>query len=407
MSTVHVEVTATGMAAGGDAIGREASGRIVFVEGALPGERVRVVLTQQRKDFARGHAVEVLDPSPLRVDAPCPAVALGCGGCQWQHVDRAAQGGLKRAIVADALRRIAHMDSPPLAADVLVAPATRTNLRVGVVDGRAGFRRRRGHDLVPVAECLVAHPALQELLAEGRFDGAEEVLLRVGVAGGERLVVAEPTASGVQVPEGVRVVAAADLRLDEPDLPAVHEDVAGRRWRVSALSFFQPSPQAAALLVDAVRVAAGPVPDDAVVLDAYAGVGLLGGSFGPGRLLAVESSAWAAADARWNLADLDAVVMEGEVAEAVPAIAQDMADGEQIDLVIADPARPGLGRSAATALAHVGAPRLVLVSCDPASLARDVGLLHGLGYRLASAQVLDLFPNTFHVEVVAGFERVG
>ena len=376
------------MAAGGDALAREPSGRVVFVEGALPGERVVVELTQQRKDFSRGRVVDVLDPSPDRIlDA-----ASGCGGCQWRHIAPDAQARLKRDVVADALRRIAKMADPPLALDVLRPDdARRTTVRAGVADGRAGFRRRHGHDLVLGHDCPIAHPLVHEVLREGAFDGADEVVVRISLATGERLVVADPTAAGVLVPDDVMVVS-----VGEP--VAINEDAAGRRWRVSAESFFQPSPGAADLLAAAVQAAAGDGAER--VLDAYAGVGLLGGSMAPDRLIAVESSASAVADAQVNLADLDATVVQGEVADVVSG-----AGPGDVDLVVADPARPGLGRAAATALAGAGAPRLVLVSCDPASLARDVVLLDGLGYRLLSAQVLDLFPDTFHVEVVTAFER--
>lgn len=361
-----MELTTTAMAAGGDALAREPGGRVVFVEGALPGERVVVALTQQRKDFARGVVVEVLEPSPDRVaDADD---GQGCGGCQWRHIDLGAQRRFKRDIVADALRRIAKRPDAPLADDVLAPEdARRTSVRAGVTaDGRAGFRRRHGHELVVDHDCPIAHPLVNDVLRDGRFPGVDEVVVRVSLATGE-----------VQVN-------------GEPD--AVNEDAAGRRWRISAESFFQPSPGAATLLADAVRA------EGASVLDAYAGVGLLGGSLAPEQLVAVESSPSAAADAQVNLADLDATVVQAEVAEAVPQLGR-------FDLVVADPARPGLGKAAAAALAGAGAERLVLVSCDPASLARDVVLLDGLGYPLASAQVLDLFPHTFHVEVVTAFER--
>ena len=376
------------MAAGGDALAREPSGRVVFIEGALPGERVVVELTQERKYFSRGRVVDVLDPSPDRLTD----VGADCGGCQWRHIAPAAQARLKREIVADALRRIAKLDTPPLAPDVLLPDdPRRTTVRAGVADGRAGFRRRHGHDLVVGHDCPIAHPLVHEVLREGSFDGADEVVVRVSLATGERLVVADPRADGVRVPSDVMVVSTG-----EP--AAINEDAAGRRWRVSAESFFQPSPGAADLLAATVRTAAGDGAE--FVVDAYAGVGLLGGSMAPARLVAVESSPSAVADAQVNLADLDATVVEGEVADVVSG-----AGAGEVDLVIADPARPGLGRAAATALAEAGAPRLVLVSCDPASLARDIGLLDGLGYRLLSAQVLDLFPHTFHLEVVTAFER--
>jgi 23S rRNA (uracil1939-C5)-methyltransferase len=398
------------MAAGGDAIAREPSGRVVFVEGALPGERVVVSLVQQKRDFARGRVVSVLDASPDRVAPPCPFVEAGCGGCQWQHIAPEAQGRLKREIVVDALRRIGRRDDAAevVAPSVAQAWGPRTTVRAAVSSGeaagegaadagRAGLRRRHSHQVVPLSSCLVAHPLVAEVLAEGRFDGCDEVTVRAGVATGERLVVADPTADGVSVPADVMVVPVA------APFASVREDVAGRRWQVSALSFFQPGPEAAGALAEAVGRAAAGAGAGGVVLDAYAGVGLLGGSVGAERVVAVESSPWAVADAVVNLYDQNALVVEGEVADAVPGLGSRLGD---VDLVIADPARTGLGRSAAAALASVGAPVLVLVSCDPASFARDAALLDGLGYRLAGADVLDLFPHTFHVEVLGRFERV-
>ena len=374
------------MAAGGDALGREPGGRVVFAEGALPGERVVVELLVDKRDFAKGRVVDVLDAAAERVGEPG-----ACGACSWAHIEPAAQSRFKREVVADALRRIAKVGDSVLAPSVPRIDAPRTTVRAAVdAEGRAGFRRRHSHDVVTAAEhrCPIVHPALSSLMAEGRFAGCDEATLRLGAATGERLVVADPVADGVRVPDDVAVVTVA-----EP-FAAVREDVAGRRWQVSALSFFQPSPEAAEALVAAVGRWPG-----ARVVDAYAGVGVLGGSVGAASVAAIESSPWSAADAKVNLADLDAVVLEGEVADCAGAVEGD------VDVVIADPARPGLGPSAAAALASVDAPVLVLVSCDPASFARDVGLLAAHGYDVERAEVLDLFPHTFHVEVVSRFAR--
>jgi 23S rRNA (uracil1939-C5)-methyltransferase len=391
-----VRLTPTAVAAGGDAIARDEHGRVVFVNGALPGETVQAEIVEERADFARARVVEVVEPSPGRRVPPCPSVAAGCGGCQWQHVEPAEQGRLKRAIVVDALRRIAHMPERVVADGVRSVPegAYRTSLRLAVEDGRAVYRRRRAHDGVPVDACLVAHPRLAELVVAGRFGEAREVVLRVS-ATGERLVLARPTAAGVDVPGDVAVAGA-----DRPSAArrvAVTEEVAGRRWRVSAASFFQSGPAAAELVVQAVGEAVGPAPG--TVVDAYAGVGVLGGSLDAARLVAVEQQAAAARDARWNLRDLPAEVVVEEVAR------WDAAAVGPVDAVVADPARSGLGRSAVAALTRAEVPRLVLVSCDPASLARDTGLLGAAGYDLDAVQVLDLFPNTFHVETVATFLR--
>lgn len=407
MADPEVDLVPTAMAAGGDALARGDDGRVVFVEGALPGERVRVRLTETRRDYARGVAVEILEPSPDRVVPPCPTLARGCGGCTWQHVDPEAQGRLKAAIVLDALRRIAHLADPPVPRPVAVpGTALRTTARLAVSPaGRPGHRPRRsapgshGPDTaIETDTCLAAHPLLEELVVDGRFPGAGEVILRVGVASGERLVRVDGRASVVEVPGDVTVV-----REGTRPLAYVHEEVAGRRFRVSPDSFFQPGPVAAAALVAAVsEAAAGALGPGKHLVDAYAGTGLFGSVLGAAsgaRVTAVESGRAAVADARSNLADLDARVVAVEVGR------WQAARSGRADLVVADPARSGLGRPGVTALAAAGAPRLVLVSCDPASLARDTVLLGDAGYRLTSVALVDAFPHTFHVEAVARFDR--
>jgi len=388
------------MAAGGAALGRDADGRVVFVEGALPGERVRARVTEARKDFARAVTVEVLEPSPDRVAPPCAALAAGCGGCTWQHVSPAAQTRLKAEIVVDALRRIAKLAAPPAPAAVpLDGPAQRTTARLAVspATGRAGHRPRAGSGAVETDACLAAHPLLEELIVAGRYLGAGEVLLRVSVATRERLVVVDRAADRVQVPEGVAVVQESDRR------PAfVHEEVGGRRFRVSAGSFFQAGPVVAEALVTAVDAAVGDaLAEGGVLVDLYAGVGLFASTIGARRratVVAVESDRAAVADARVNLGDLHAAVIGCEVGRwrSTPA-----------DVVVADPSRSGLGRPGAGAVAAAGPARVVLVSCDPASLARDTVLLDRAGYRLASVALVDAFPHTFHVETVSTFDRWG
>ena len=387
----------TAMAAGGAALARDPEGRIVFVDGALPGELVRARVTDDRRDFARAVALDILEPSPDRVAPPCPALAAGCGGCSWQHVSVEAQGRLKADIVVDALRRIARLAQPPTPQLApLSAPPLRTTARLAVSSGgRAGHRPRAGAGAIETDACLAAHPLLEELMTAGRYPGAREVLLRAAVATGERLVRVDRGAARVRVPPGVRVVGNGDGQR-----ASVQESVAGRRFRISADSFFQPGPVAATALVSAVSAAVGDaLSPGGMLVDAYAGVGLFGSAIGAerhARVVAVESDPSAVADARVNLADLDAEVVASEVARwrARPA-----------DVVVADPSRSGLGRPGLAAVAATGAGRLVLVSCDPASSARDTALLHSEGYRLASVWLVDAFPHTFHVETVSRFDR--
>ena len=392
-----VELAIEAVVAGGAGLAHDRDGRVVFVEGALPGEAVLAHMVDRRADYARARIGRVLSASPDRMEPACPTVAAGCGGCPWAHVKAERQGRLKADIVVDALRRLAHVPDPPLASSVrAVSPAGyRTTVRVAVdAAGRPAFHRRTSDALVAPERCLVAHPRLETLLTESRFPGARSVVLRVSAATGDAVAMVTG-GDRCSVPADVRVV----TRRTASAQHALVETVAGRQWRISPDSFFQSGPEAAELLVRTVDEVTGGLPAGARLIDAYAGVGLLGGvvaSRTGARLTAVERQPAAAGDARVNLAGQGGRVMRAEVASSgLPAA----------DVVIADPARPGLGRQAAARLADTGASSLILVHCDPASLARDVGLLARRGFGLVSVHVLDLFPGTFHVETVTRLER--
>lgn len=399
----RLTLTTTGVAAGGDALARAEDGRVVFVAGALPGERVLAEVLTSKADFLRASAVDVLDASPRRAVPPCTHFFEGCGGCDLQHADLAGQREVKRAIVVDALRRIGRIEEPPVldAVHGVDADGYRTTVRAAVDrDGVPGLRRRRGHDQVAVPGCVIAHPLVQQVLAKGRFPGAKEVLVRASAASGHVVCVPAPrVGSGVNVPEGVKVIPSHALAHRLAD---VTEAVHGRRFRVSARSFFQSGPAAAELLVDAVDNAMGKDLDQGgLLVDAYAGVGVLGAVLSerhPGlRLECVESGRTAVDDALHNLKGFDAEVLEGDVTA--------WSTDEEPVAVVCDPARAGLGRSGVGSLAAAAAPTLVLVSCDPAALGRDSRLLIERGYSLERVRVLDLFPHTSHLETVARFTR--
>jgi 23S rRNA (uracil1939-C5)-methyltransferase len=346
--------------AGGDGLAREESGRVVFVRGGLPGERVDVRFTEERRDFARAEITRVIDASPDRVAPPCPFVAAGCGGCQWQHIAPDVQARYKRDIVVDALRRIGHLEDPPVEGTIaLPAAGYRTTVRVAIdKDGRPAFRKHDSHDLVVVDDCLVAAPALAQQLHAGRWPGQREVTLRVG---------------------------------DQ-------ETVAGRRYDVSPESFFQIRPDGAEVLVRLVTDALVD-HDVASVVDLYCGVGLFAGAAhdrGIEVRAAVEGNRAAVADARRNLRDITEVIT-ADVGKWA---------GVPVDGVIADPSRKGLGKDGvATVVACL--PRVVvLVSCDAPALGRDTDLLHQRGFRLERARPVDLFPHTPHIEVVSTFVRL-
>ncbi len=380
-----VEVVTTGMSARGDAVGRDTLGRHAYVSGALPGERVRAQVLSSSESRVRSRLVEVLEASPQRTTPPCAEVARGCGGCQWQHVTPDGQLRMKEDIVVEALQRrgVAH---PALRPSIPLPPwAYRTTIRAAVVDGRLGFRQARSHDIVGVASCEVAHPLLAELIEQGRYDGASEVTLKCGARTGERLAAAHPAHIEIDVPEDAR-------------RSFIHEEAAGHTWRVSSDSFFQSRPDGADALASAVLDAARELETPTTAVDLYAGVGLFAGvlaAHGWG-VTAVERARGSVADARVNVAALGVRVVRADVSKWRP---------HRCDLVVADPSREGLGRNGAAKVAATQASRVVLVSCDVDSFTRDAVLMRSHGYELTSVQLVDLFPQTFHVEVVSIFDR--
>lgn len=396
MTTAELRTTA--LAVGGEAVARDADGRVVFVAGALPDERVRAEVVDERRRFARAITTEVLDASPDRVAPPCPHVADGCGGCDWQHVAPATQPLLRRRLVADVLAREGRVADPIVLPGPPLAPeGLRTTVRgVADADGRFAFRRRRSHEPVAVDTCLVAHPLVDEVIGAGRFAPGSEVTIRVGARTGERLVLVTSAPGLVRVPDDVVVV--GDRQVASGHRAWIHEEAAGRRWRISARSFFQASPEGAEALVAAVSdLVAAHAPDGERMVDLCCGVGLFAGTVGAGRsVVGVERSAAAVADARHNLADGDVRLVKVALARWRPSAA---------DIVVADPARSGLGADGVAAVAGSGTPLCVLVSCDPASLGRDAALLAEAGYRHVGSTVLDLFGHTSHIEVVSGFIR--
>lgn len=396
MSTVVLRTTA--LAVGGEAVARDDEGRVIFVAGALPDEDVQVKVVDERKKFARAVVTEVLRPSPDRVAPPCPHVVRGCGGCDWQHVAVDAQHEHRRALVTEALVRQGRIEHPSVSSGPRVpAAGVRTTVR-GIADpqGRFAYRRRRSHDPVAVDSCLIAHPLVQELIADGRYPGAGEVQIRVGARTGERMVLVERNVEGVSVPGDVLVRGRSSLERGQRSW--IHEEAAGRRWRISAGSFFQASPEGAEALVASVGAFAERLaPGEGAMADLCSGVGLFAGTVGAGRrTIAVERSGTSVADARVNLADDDVRLVKVALARWRPSPAE---------LVVADPARSGLGTDGLRAVDATGAVACILVSCDPASLGRDAALLRGVGFEHAGTEVLDLFGYSSHIEAVSGFVR--
>ena len=433
-----IEVTTVDVAHGGWCVARPDDGPVVFVRHALPGETVRARVTDVTSRLARAEAIEILAASPDRVEAPCPhARPGGCGGCDWQHATLPAQRALKAAVLRQQLRRLAGLDREvtvePLPGDEEPGAGLgwRTRVQFAVrPDGVAGLRAHRSHEVIDIGECLIAQPGITELgLTARRWPGTSSVEALVATGSGERAVIVSPAAlrpGGIRPaghPRGRRR-AAPGRTLEPTALTPVRgraylsQHAAGRDWRVSAGAFWQVHPGAADALTDAVMTALEPRPGD-VALDLYCGAGLFAGvlapAVGPGGTVAgVEADAAAVRDARHNLRPWPwARVHKGDVAAVLRrggSPVQPGAGGAALPparLVVADPPRSGLAREVIEYLGATGhgAARFAYVSCDPATLARDIGLLMARGWVLDGLRAFDAFPMTHHVECVATLLR--
>jgi tRNA/tmRNA/rRNA uracil-C5-methylase (TrmA/RlmC/RlmD family) len=371
------------VAHGGVCVGHAADGRVVFVRHTLPGERVRVQVTEERRSYLRADAVEILRAAPARVPPPCPWSGPGrCGGCDWQHVALREQRRLKATVVAEQLSRVAGVTRTVV---VEAVPGDgsglhwRSRLRLATdPDGRAGFRRHRSHEIEPVGDCLIAATAAD----------VAELVSRTWPSDVEVTVDVSST--------GERAIAVGTHR------EFVTERAAGREWAVPIGGFWQVHVGAADLLARTVTELAE-VRAGEVCLDLYSGVGLFAGTLAPraGRVTAVESDRRACAAARRNLADLPVTVVHDRVDHWLGSRSRE--DAPRADVVVLDPPRKGAGRRVAEAIARMGARRIVYVACDPAALARDTAVLQDRGYALADLRAFDLFPMTAHVECVALF----
>lgn len=409
--------------AGGRMLARH-EGRVVLVSGAIPGERVTARVEKSSRQVAFAATVEVIDPSPARRDPICDPA---CGGSVYAHIDIDRQRELKAEIVADAFRRIGRMAlGAPIA--VLASPETGYRLRgrLHVRDRRVGFFREQSHRLCDAAATRQflpdVLPAVTGLLGDlgAAADDCEAVLVAENVAGTERVCHLEAGAkrlvppagrwplrggiTGVTTRAGDRVVAhagqgrvtdsARDLGVAEDVVPA---DVT---WTRTAASFFQGNRYLTGALVARVLEQVR----GSRVLDLYAGVGLftVGLAARGAAVTAVEGDATSVADMELNVERFGGAVVIRQM--PVEAAAATIGAG-RFDTVVLDPPRTGATPEAIAAILAIGAARLVYVSCDPATLARDAARLTANGYRLSMVEAFDLFPNTAHVETLAVFDR--
>ncbi|HYB12195.1 MAG TPA: class I SAM-dependent RNA methyltransferase [Myxococcota bacterium] len=388
-ATEHeLELTIGSLASGGDAVGRATGGRVFFVPFGAPGDRVRIRVLEERARFGRGEIVELLSAGPSRTKPECPVFGL-CGGCAWQHIRYEAQLEAKREILRSALERLGRLRLPgPI--ELVPCPAPyryRARTRVLVEGGRVGYRQRRSHALCATRRCPVLVPELDEALeklgAGAHKPDAGEWELASGEGGAVR-------------------VARLGTSLPGPSHRALEIRVGDERLEFAPGVFVQSNRWLRDALASAVHEAAG---SGHLAIELFAGAGFL--TLGLARrfaqVVAVEADAASCADLARNAqrAGLHNIELRAEPAEQAAA----KGFGAPPDTVVLDPPRRGLAGEGAAAVCALRAPRIVYLSCDPATLARDLAVLCAGGYEIQQVRGFDLFPQTAHVEALTTLVR--
>ncbi len=429
---LHIE----SIAYGGDGVAHSPDGRVVFIPATCPGDVVEATVISEQSRYLRATLGEILEPSPDRVQPPCPYFGV-CGGCQWQHVATQAQREAKTNAVRDALARIGSIGNPVvldcIASDADYGYRNKIELHAASDHGRLvlGFARAGSSDVIAIAECMLLPKKVRALprslqgalrYLSGSSDleisrvtiraAARTNSLQIAIwtppgafprhAAAKTIIDATGADSVVRVlskkDEAVRKIVKVEILAGKP---VWSERLGEHRMAVSAPSFFQVNTKAAEHLVSNVIESIACDGTDRV-LDAYAGVGTFTVPLAQraGEVAAIESSKYALGDLERNLEGVDGFV------EIHPGDAgRIIGDLGRMDLVVVDPPRAGLGDQALVSVVAARPSKIAYVSCDPTTLARDASALLEAGYSLVRAQPVDLFPQTYHIETVAIFEK--
>lgn len=384
---ITLTLRAESLVFGGASLAHAPDGRVAFLWFAIPGELVEATVEREYPDYLEAVTTRVLEPSPERIAPRCPLFGE-CGGCQLQHIAYEAQVRLKEAVVREQLERIGRLD-PAVVRPIVPATepwAYRNHLRfsTGKKFGHIGFISRRGHGLLQVENCPIADPWVNELLPklQGHGAGLHQVQVRHSAATGSFLV--NPAIPGIDIPTGQT---------------SYLERLAGHDFVVSASAFFQVNTAQAEQLVRLVGEALP--PRGHLLVDAFAGVGTFARIFADrfDSVIAIEESNSAARDAKVNLRSIkNAHIRIGKVEEILPTFE------DYPDAIVLDPPRPGCAPPVLAAIGRFRPRTVVYVSCNPATLARDLRVLVDGGYRLTAVTPLDMFPQTGHIECVSRLE---
>lgn len=404
-----LELTLTGNAYGGESFGRDADGRMVFVPFTIPGEVVSVRPVETRKRWARAMPEAWIKRADQRIEPRCPHFQV-CGGCHYQHIPYALQLEIKADIVRDQFVRIGGFEDPPIQASIPSPDPWnyRNNMRFHLTDdGELGLITFDGQRVFRIEECHLPEQDLSDLWEQldfGPTSAIEEISLRSGGEGEQMVVI-----HGKDVPDiDISIESSTSLVWTSPrgDFILAGDDyfefnLKPHPFRVSALSFFQVNTKIIPELVQQATALLAIQPGQ-TVFDLYAGVGLFSTAIAEAgaHVVAVEESPHACRDFVVNLDRFsDIELYEGAVGMALPQALQEP------DAILIDPPRAGLSRAALDAVLERSCPRVVYVSCDPATLSRDGKRLMAGGYTLESVTPIDIFPQTFHIETISVWTR--
>jgi len=402
---------------GGDAMGRLPDGRAIFVPFGLPGEKVRIRLVEEKKNFARGEIIEILEPSPDRVSAKCKHFSE-CGGCHYQNLPYEKQLEIKTEILRDQLTRIGKIENPPV--QFMVACPNPWNYRNHIQfslseNGKLGFIRALdglspSRSVLEITECHLPEPSIDDFWPQLEFEpdmDIERVALRTGKDDDLMLVLesVSPEPPELEIEAGVSV---AHVYVENTVVVAGNDHILAhildRNFKVSAPSFFQVNTLMAEKMVHHLLTCL-PVSMSTTLLDIYCGVGLFSAFFAPKckNVIGVEASASACEDFVVNLDEFDNVELyEGMAEEVLHGLVGRIANPPY---VIVDPPRAGIERQTLDAIVQLKPQMIAYVSCDPSTLARDARRLIEGGYKLKQVTPFDLFPQTYHIESISLFER--
>lgn len=382
----EIEITLTGIAHLGEAIGKH-NGKVVFVPYAIPGETVKAKIIKDEKDYYRAEILDIIEPSFFRENPPCKLFGI-CGGCSFQHVAYSYQIKLKEIVVMEQLKRIGGFENPEDFTNLTLKAENPYNYRNRADfsinrQNLLGFKIRGTHKFLHVEYCHIMHNEINKILSllQGKKPKRKthNITIRYGINTGKWLI--QPEMDTVEIETGQTFYT---------------ERLLGYDFTISAPSFFQVNTYQAEKLIQTVLNYI--TSEDKIIIDAYAGVGTFTVFLAQKseKVIAIEESRSAYKDAQINIKNLDNITYLCKKTEE--ALFESKING---DAILLDPPRVGCMKDVLQAIAGKKIKKVIYVSCEPSTLARDLKYLKEKGYKLKEIQPVDMFPQTYHIENVA------